>query len=272
MNTYETKKAARIERLEKRIERLKSFAEGKDLSMFGEARSGIPLGQPILVGHHSERRHRRHLERIERIVRAGYDAEKKAKQLQERLAGIHSSRAIASDNPDARQLVADKMAKLETQRDKFKTLNALVRKNKTPESLCEALKLAFPEIKGDPMSTAIELLTPDFAGRVGIPDYRLTNMGAEIRRLKKRLDALSVIQSEFKPFEINEIKIDMVDGQIQVEFPWKPCEETREKLKRSPLALKWSSYSKKWVRKHTETTCSQYFQTELKKVLSEARE
>ncbi|WP_132290495.1 DUF3560 domain-containing protein [Kribbella sp. VKM Ac-2568] len=28
----------------------------------------IPLGQPILVGHHSERRHRRDIERMDRLM------------------------------------------------------------------------------------------------------------------------------------------------------------------------------------------------------------
>ena len=33
----------------------------------------IPMGQPILVGHHSEGRHRRDLDRTERLCRRGMD-------------------------------------------------------------------------------------------------------------------------------------------------------------------------------------------------------
>jgi hypothetical protein len=272
LNTYEAKKAARIERLERRIERLEAFSKGKDLSMFGESRSGIPLGQPIIVGHHSERRHRRHLERIDRIVRAGYDAQAKAAQLKQRIFAINENKSIASDNPDASDLVTEKIKKLEARLEYVKRLNKVLSKFETIDEALEKLKT---QSDGDSVYLTVHLENQKHwyaSRRIGLWYFNTTNLGAEIRRLKKRLDALSVIQSEFTPFEINGIKIDLVDGQIQVEFPYKPNEATREKLKRSPLALKWSSYSKKWVRKHTETTCGQYFQTELRKVLEVAAE
>lgn len=103
--SYELKKQARIERLKKHIARLDKFADGKDLSMFGELKSGIPMSQPILVGHHSERRHRKHLERIERIVRPGYNASKKADQLRERLNSLLNANIIQVDNPNAKSLI-----------------------------------------------------------------------------------------------------------------------------------------------------------------------
>lgn len=46
---------------------------------------GIPFGQPVLLGHHSERRHRRDLERAESHLRAGIAASRKA--------GHHAGRA-----------------------------------------------------------------------------------------------------------------------------------------------------------------------------------
>lgn len=69
MSTYEERKTARIERMRARAAKLQETADKNGLHLFSEEHSGIPLGQPILVGHHSERRHRRHLERIESRVR-----------------------------------------------------------------------------------------------------------------------------------------------------------------------------------------------------------
>ena len=67
----------RRERLERKLEKRIEWAEARksaaamefsraDLS---EEKSGIPFGQPILVGHHSERRHRRVIERADHAMR-----------------------------------------------------------------------------------------------------------------------------------------------------------------------------------------------------------
>ncbi len=266
MNHYEAKKQARIERMRARAIKLDAVADANSMSIFREEKSGIPLGQPILIGHHSERRHRRHLERLEARLKRGFEAHDKARSLKERADSAESRKAIDSDNPEALKLLSDKIAKMESNLDRDKNLNKLVRKFKTVEALSAAIAEKFPKIK-DPRHVAEELLTPDFAGRVGLPAFHFVNRGAEIRRLKKRLEVQKLIESPFEAFEINGVRVDLVEGQIQLDFPEKPKDETRNKLKRSPLALKWSNYSKKWVRKHTATTCGRYFQQELRAVL-----
>ncbi|GGR67493.1 DUF3560 domain-containing protein [Streptomyces roseolus] len=71
--------AEREERAADRAERFKEYASraaGASSAAFAKARqigSGIPMGQPILIGHHSERRHRRDLARIEANQRKGID-------------------------------------------------------------------------------------------------------------------------------------------------------------------------------------------------------
>lgn len=89
---YEERKRARIERMLERAGRLEEFSKKNTLSLYGEASSGIPLGQPILVGHHSEKRHRRHLERIENRVRKGFEAGEKARELRSRAEGVWKKR------------------------------------------------------------------------------------------------------------------------------------------------------------------------------------
>lgn len=271
MNTYEEKKAARIERLRERAEKHDQIAADNGLDIFSEEKSGIPLGQPILVGHHSEGRHRRQLARMEKRVEKGFKSAETARNLRSRADAAESRTAIDTDNPEARQLILRKIAKLESSRDMLKAINKLVRKYKTPKTLAPEIARHFPKV-ADPEQTAIDMLTPDFAGRVGVPAYRLTNMGAEIRRLKQRLEGLAVVEQGFESFEVNGILVELVDGQLQVDFPWKPNEDTRWRLKKGPLVLKWSRYSERWVRKYTVNVASKYFMDTLREVLREAKQ
>lgn len=60
---------------------------------------GIPMGQPILVGHHSERRHRRDLERAEGHLRAGIAATRQAEHHQDRAATAATYKASRESIP-----------------------------------------------------------------------------------------------------------------------------------------------------------------------------
>ena len=79
MNWYEQKQADRRERYAERADKMRATATAEfrkaDLR---EEVSGIPFGQPILVGHHSEGRHRRTIERAHNAMRRGIEADKKA--------------------------------------------------------------------------------------------------------------------------------------------------------------------------------------------------
>ncbi len=255
--------------MEKRIERLRAFASTHDFSLFGEEKSGIPMGQPILVGHHSERRHRRHLERLNRLVQKGYDAGKRADQLESRLHGMRSNNQIQVDNPDAPELLEKRIQELEGQQKRNKELNRMVRACKGDVVvLAAALAKSSFDIK-DPEKLAANLLAPDFAGRIGIPGYVMSNLSANIRRLKERRGSVALVQQGFEPFTVGDIGVEFVDGQIQLVIGYKPSEESRGKLKR--LAFKWSRYSERWVRKHTATTASKWFKSELTVVLKETK-
>lgn len=269
MSNYELKKQARIERLEARIMKLRKFAEGKDLSLFGEAKSGIPIGQPILVGHHSERRHRRHLERINRLVQAGYDAGNRADQLEQRIESIKSANAIQTDNPDAVVLINEKINQLTKSIEYSKKINKLLLKFSRVD-VYETIE-HFKALTDDDSKFIVKHLT-SCAHFYACKDTRLltlstTNSGAEIRRLKKRLIELEKVSQGFEPFTINEISVSLVDGQVQIDFPKKPSEATRQVIKGYGMAFKWSSYSKKWVRKYTGSMGQWFFQ-ELKKNLA----
>ena len=81
----EESEADRADRMADRADALRAKAERKDAesdARFAKAdhlRDVVPFGQPILVGHHSEKRHRRDLERMHDNDRKGIEAMNEAK-------------------------------------------------------------------------------------------------------------------------------------------------------------------------------------------------
>lgn len=264
MQSYEERKKSRIESLKKRAIRKKEFASQNDLSLYGEEKSGIPMGQPILVGHHSERRHRKHLERIESKVRKGYEALKQAERLEDRAEAAEKRSAIDSDNPNAIELLKNKIAMMEKQRDQNKKINQLVRAASNSKELQGLILNQWPDFK-DADLIASKLMEK---GDKGVPTWWFTNHSAEIRRLKKRIEQLQAMEeNQFPTIEKNGITVCLLEGRIVMSMDFIPSKEDRLKLKSAPLSFKWSPKNKAWVRKHTPTTASNYFKTELNQFL-----
>src|SRR5262245_35957501 len=129
MSTYRERRLDRASRLRewaaKRATRSTgNFRRAHDLV------SGIPLGQPILVGHHSERRHRRTLEKSDNAMRRGVEDSRAAEEMSSRAANIEAAvdAAIYRDDPDAIERLTAKIAELEAQRTRYKAENAAYRK------------------------------------------------------------------------------------------------------------------------------------------------
>lgn len=78
--------------------------------------SVIPPGQPILVGHHSERRHRRDLERAERNRKKGMEARELAEKYQ-RLANEQKYIVEKGENP---KTIYNRIKKLESEERSLK--------------------------------------------------------------------------------------------------------------------------------------------------------
>tara|TARA_R100000781_G_scaffold113591_1_gene82398 strand:+ start:7599 stop:8519 length:921 start_codon:yes stop_codon:yes gene_type:complete len=80
------------ERAKAKAERLGGYAanaEKRSTEAFkkadmSEEATGIPFGQPILVGHHSERRHRKTIERADNAMRKSIEEDKKADEYRRR--------------------------------------------------------------------------------------------------------------------------------------------------------------------------------------------
>jgi len=96
-----------VDRAEERAERFEDYSEkrAKDADCAHKAVSAIadniPLGQPILVGHHSERRARKDAERIENGMRRAVKMWETSKYWESRAAGALSM-AKYKERPDVR--------------------------------------------------------------------------------------------------------------------------------------------------------------------------
>lgn len=81
---------------------------------------------------------------------------------------------------------------------------------------------------------ARELLKPDFAGRIGFPNYQLTNNGANIRRMEQRLKGLaneSGRASATLAFAGGRVEDDAEECRLRIFHEVKPPAGTIAKLR-----------------------------------------
>ncbi len=259
MNFYEEKKAARKERYERYAEN----ADKRSQEAYEKARhisSYIPPGQPILVGHHSEKRHRADISRIDNQMRTSINEQKKSEYWADRAASVETNIQIDSDDPDAITKLKDKIESLLIENQKCKEVNKRLGKFKTWEILQKSGEedlIKYVERKRGYYASPSNMLR-DF--------YLDTSRNTrEIRRLKERIEGLQRTKL-IQDFSIGEIDFKVIDGQIRVYFPGIPSESTRLALKKT-FQLKFSRYSKAWVRKLTPSI-SGFYINELRKCLS----
>lgn len=255
MNAYEQKQEARRERYEARAEKARKEAE-QHKAASDRLTDHIPFGQPVLVGHHSEGRHRRTLEHSQNLMFRMVDDLKKADHYKQKAASVGIG-GISSDDPEAVQKIKAELEKLEEKQGRMKTANKHLRKNDN----VALLSMGYSE------QLISELKKPDFAGRTGYADYAITNNGANIRRLKKRIEELTARAGDTTSEQtINGVRIldNVEDNRLQLFFPGKPEEEVRKKLKAS--GFRWSPYAGAWQRQRSNA--AMYLAQEIIKGLS----
>jgi prefoldin subunit 5 len=143
--------------------------------------SVIPLGQPILVGHHSEGRHRAHLKRIDSAYRRGTEASDKAGYYEGKAATAEANQSISGDDPEAMKRYQEKLAKLEETQEFMKSVNKAWKQGK---AALMALGLSEEESE----KTANEKTKP-------CPSWMLGNNSAEIRRVKEKIETLKKLDN-----------------------------------------------------------------------------
>lgn len=239
MNSYEQRQEARRERYEQRAMSLHAEAESASQRADRMA-SVIPFGQPIHIGHYSERSDRRYRERIHGTMRKALDLDAQAREAEQRAMAVGTG-GISADDPDAPDKLLAKLEAAERLQERMKAANKLVRK----QDRAGLLALGFTDRVID------KLFTPDFAGRIGFPDYEITNNGAEIRRLKQRIAALAATASmETSERTIPEfgltIRQDTEDNRLWLLFEERQPAAVAAVIKR--YGFKWSPTRRAWVR------------------------
>lgn len=198
-HNFEERKQQRIDNAKQRA--AQNEIEGDRLyNTAKEMASVIPLGQPILVGHHSEKRDRSYRNKIHNTYGKAFEKMDKAKYYQQKAEIIEGNTAISSDDPHALSKLKGQLQLLENAQEFRKATNKLLKK-KDREGF---LKL--------PLATAKmweELINPAHQHwGIGFASYLLKNNGANIRRIKARIAQLEQIaQLETKEILINEVRI-----------------------------------------------------------------
>jgi hypothetical protein len=126
----------RRERLERRAERREEWADSahrKASGRFETARhalDGIEPGQPILVGHHSEKAHRRAIERHDANLSAGFERERMAERHEQAASTLRArlDASIYSDDTDAVLALEERIRAREAEAARIKALNAAIRR------------------------------------------------------------------------------------------------------------------------------------------------
>lgn len=241
MDDYETRKQNRIERYKELAEKNRS-ASNQAFQRAHEMADTIPFGQPILVGHYSEKRDRNFRDHISSIAHKGIELDKKADYYADKAASAENNNAISSDDPEAIIKLKEKIAKAEENQIKMRAFNKSLRTHDN----AGMLTLGFSQAQIDALSK------PDFCGRIGFADYQLTNNNANIHRMKERLIYLEKMsQCQIKEIVIGDIKI--IDNtklnRVQILFPGKPADEIRQQLK--SYGFRWCPSEGSWQRQRT---------------------
>jgi Domain of unknown function (DUF3560) len=255
MNHYEERLERRRERLEKRAQRLRTEGEQR---IAGAKRIAdiIPFGQPILVGHHSEKRHRRDIDRIHNGFSKGYGALKDAAELERRAESVGSG-GISSDDPDAVTKLQEQLEQLQQRQGYMKGVNALMQKaglfrgsDLSAEERIERVIAQGHDRPGAERLLIDALLAGRFNNVIGFPSFELTNNSANMRRIRQRIEQLrrqestppidAVAGDGWRLFE------DVDANRLCIEYDAKPPSEAIAALKAA--GFRWSPYEKRWQR------------------------
>jgi hypothetical protein len=201
--------------------------------------SVIPMGQPILVGHHSEKRDRNYKNKIDNTMGRSVAAGKKAEYYAEKAQSIKENDAIFSDDPEALLKLEQKLAVLKGTQVFMKAANRMVKKN----DLEGFLKLKFAKAE-----MWEELTKPEWWG-VGFPPFRLSNNNANIKRIEKRIAGLKAVAATVAVHEeINGVRIfeNREANRLQLFFDGKPAADVIKQLKQH--GFRWCRSEVAWQR------------------------
>lgn len=230
---YYEQQEARRERYKLRAERARQESNAATRQAEKMA-SIIPMGQPILVGHHSEGRDRRYRARIGQTMDKAISLDKKAAYYEEKAEKVGHS-GISSDAPDALERLEKKLVKREAAQAWMKEVNKAFRKGDDA--------LLAPGMTQAEIDKMRATMTQPY------PQFSLANNSAEIRRIKVRIEKLKATAQDMTtktPFDGGTVVDNVEANRLQILFDDKPDADTRTKLKSH--GFRWSPRNGAWQR------------------------
>ena len=244
MSDYEDRKQARIDRYREKAEQARQESQQlshESISMLEH----IPLGQPILVGHHSERGHRRLLERSDRKMEKSIAASEKAAYYEHKAEAAERNNTIFSDDPEALAKLTAKMESLQMAQTRMKQINAYYRKHGT----CHG----FHGLSDDQAEKLDDRVRNGYSWeKTPYPAYALSNNNQEIRRLKERIKQLTEARElgyQGWEFEGGKVVANAENNRLQIFFDEIPSSELRQELK--GRGFRWARSEGAWQRQLT---------------------
>ena len=222
------------ERRERRLEQREAWAESRaakrdqEWDTAREMAHAVPLGQPVLVGHHSEKWMRGYYNKIDQHGFKGLEHAKMAGKHEAAASTLahELDRSIYDDDPDAIERITERIADLEAKRAEMVARNAEYRKAHRAE---------------------LKAMTPyQRSINVPHPPYELQNLGGNITRYRKRIESIKRRQALTAEAEENG-GVTIIEGETmaQIVFADIPPRETREALKAAGFWYskgRWTGY------------------------------
>ncbi len=238
MTQYELKQAAKKSRYAEIAKKLETQAQ--QLYVYDcQQIDAIPAGQPVLVGHHSEKRHRSALARSHKRIEKICELNQKAEYFHQKATS--NSKAISSDDETAVKKLKIKLAGLEEKQEQMKHINVTYHKNGNIDAI---------NTLTDDDKLNIKIDMERFRYNQPYPSFYLTNNSAEIRRIKARIAQLEKVQAEpaKDPIHGNGYTVteNKEDNRIYFEFNKKPSSEICQAMR--TYGFKWSPTRMAWVR------------------------
>lgn len=240
-------------------ERLAQKAESRADAAFKvseKATEGIVLGQPILVGHHSEAAHRSAIAKSNSAMSRCHNEMEKAAYYRAKAQAAENNTNIYLGDEDAIDRLEAKLEELEKKQTAMKETNKILRSKAEDCYKVEALvELGYSHGMADKI----------VAEKLFYPTYALTNNNAVINNTRKRLEkAKALAEATDKEYEINDVRVVECysENRVRVFFEDIPDEATRAKLKSN--GFRWSRSNGCWQAYLNRTTVNR-----LKIILSE---
>lgn len=181
----------RRERLERKVEKRLEWSDSRSakaaqrFDTAHKAIAGIPAGQPILVGHHSERHHRADLARHDSNMRAAIESQGMAERHKSVAVSLQNTldSSIFSDDTDAVEALEKRIAEREAESERMRFVNKAHAKFLKTGKLDEALT--------DAERTLIQAFKPRYSFEPHpYAPYALSNLRGRISADKKRLESV----------------------------------------------------------------------------------